>query len=248
MAIRFPLQKATEKIVQRVMNEGISINSYTNTSDFNNAIQNESIKNGDIVYVQDENVIVYINEDALSTLKYIYPENIEPFISLALLFKLLNDHIENDKGYWQTQQQNSTNIYSLQQMLLELQKRIVVLENQASIPAEPTPLDMSNGTVLHSPPLIGLLGIEIGGIDLVSPLTGGWNCPSNGGIVFSDGGLITLLSPEYIEINGVKAAPTGSLVVIKLIGNGDGGEIRVNAGDNIVASGIGNISFYPELS
>lgn len=240
---KFDLYSTTQEINDMILIPSLS------TNQLQLAINNKELNPGDVVYVNDSFFIVFIKEDfSLSYLYHEFPMGVEPFISAKLLLLLLNNHIENDRGYWQVLQELKTQIYSLQQIVAENQKRLYIAEQQLLIPSSKPELDMSNGVVLKSPPLIGLLGIEIGGIDLVSQFLGGWECPSNGGLIFSDGGLITLLSAEYISVNGVKASPTGSIVVLSLIGNGDAGEIRVNQGDIITASGIGNISFYPELS
>lgn len=226
-----------------------SIPSYATTAEFQTAIQDEAIKPGDVVYVADAEAIAYMNPDGtFATLIYTFPPGVAPYVSLALLFKLLSDHVENDKGYWKALQEYKTTLWSMQQLMVDNQRRITALEAEDALPPPVQQLDMSKPTVLHTPPLIGALGIEIGGINLTSPLLGGWLVPADGGIVFSDAGLLDLLNPEYIEINGVAAAEAGSTVVLELLNtDGDSGRIWVKAGDRITSNGIGDITYYPLL-
>ena len=225
------------------------IPSYATTAKFQTAIQDEVIKPGDVVYVADAEAIAYINSDgSLATLTYTFPTGIVPYVSLALIFKLLADHIENDKGYWRALQEYKTTLWSMQQLMVDNQRRITALETDEALPPPEKQLDMSKPTVLHTPPLIGALGLEIGGINLTSPLLGGWTVPADVAIIFSDAGLIDLLNPEYIKINDVAAALAGSTVVLELLNiDGDSARIWVKAGDRITSNGIGDITYYPLL-
>lgn len=162
-----------------------------------------------------------------------------------------SDHVENDKGYWKTLQKTQNLVTSLQTILMGLQSsnndlkaRVAILEDQP-VP-EPDPVyDMTTGTVLHSPALIGILGLEILGIDEIGS---GWTAPSDGLIVVDNASGISILSPNWIAVNGVKAAPSGSTVIIQVIGGSDGGNIPIKAGDIITQSGMGNITFYKRIN
>ncbi len=159
-------------------------------------------------------------------------------------------HAQNDQGYWQVLQQVQNQLTSTQALSTQLQSkvndllnRVAVLEEQP-IP-EPEPVyDMASGLTLHTPALLGLLGIEIGGIDLIGF---GWTAPSDGLLVIDGAAAIGLLTPIWIAVNGVKADPSGT-VVLQLLGDGQNGEIRIEAGDVITQEGMGNITFYKRVS
>lgn len=159
----------------------------------------------------------------------------------------LGSHVENDKGYWATLQEIKALSYSNSLLIAQNGRRITALEQGAALPPPAAELDMNAGIVIHTPALIGALGFEIGGINLTSELLGGWDCPSNGALIFSDASVIGLLNPEYISVNGVKAAPTGSTAIVELLGSGEGGQIWVNEGDKITSNGVGTITFYPVI-
>ncbi len=160
----------------------------------------------------------------------------------------LVDHVENDKGYWSKLQEVDNKVISLGALLVQLQnsnndlkKRVSILEDTPTI-VDPV-YDMTNGKVLHTPPLIGLLNIEILGVDLIGS---GWIAPNNGLIVVDNASIIGLLTPTWIAVNGVKADPSGT-VILQLIGGTDSAQISINAGDIITQSGMGNITFYNEI-
>ncbi len=162
----------------------------------------------------------------------------------------LQDHITNDKGYWQTLLQVQ-NISVANQALLTQQQttinsllaRVSELENN---PVEPTPTyDMSNPTILKTPPLIGLLGLEIGGTNEIGT---GWTSPSNGLVIVDGASTIGLLTPNWIAVNGTHVDPSNSAsAVLTLIGGGGSGQFTVAADDIITESGMGNVTFYPEI-
>lgn len=161
----------------------------------------------------------------------------------------LQEHIENDKGYWETllsvqniSKANQAVLMQQQYLLNEFLVRISVLEEN---PIEPPPVyDMSNPLVLKTPPLLGLLGIEVGGINLIGS---GWEVQSNGKIVIDGASAIGLLTPTWIAKNGENLDPMNPLAVLTIIGGGNSGEFTVVTGDVITESGMGNITFYPEV-
>lgn len=159
----------------------------------------------------------------------------------------LGSHAENDKGYWETLQETKALAYSNSLLIAQNGKRITALEQGAALPPPPAELDMTAGVAIHTPALLGALGIEIGGINRTSEILGGYICPKDGALIFSDASVVSLLNPEYISVNDVKAAPTGSTVLLELLGSGDGGQIWVNEGDKITSNGIGTITFYPVI-
>lgn len=165
-------------------------------------------------------------------------------------YDALQNHIENDKGYWATllevQNKNSANQALLTQQqttINDLLVRVSTLED-APIPAPPT-YDMSNPQVLKTPPLLGLLGLEIGGQNEIGD---GWTAPSNGLVVIDGASAIGLLTPTWIAVNGEKVDPSNPLAVLTLIGGGSSGQFTVNAGDVITESGMGNVTYYEEVS
>ncbi len=159
-------------------------------------------------------------------------------------------HAQNDVGYWNTLQQvlnqlTSTQALStkLQTKIAELETRIAVLENAPAPDPEPV-YDMASGLTLHTPALLGLLGIEIGGVDEIGS---GWAAPSDGLLVIDGATSIGLLTPVWIAVNGVKADPSGA-VVLQLLGDGENGEITISQGDVVTQEGMGNITFYKRIS
>ncbi len=164
-------------------------------------------------------------------------------------YNALLDHAENDKGYWATllevQNKNSANQALLTQQqaaINDLIVRVSTLENNPT-PAPPS-YDMANPTVLKTPPLLGLLGLEIGGTNIIGS---GWTAPSDGLIVIDGASSIGLLTPTWIAKNGEKLDPSNPLAVLTLIGGGSSGQFTVVAGDVITESGMGNVTFYPEM-
>ncbi len=158
-------------------------------------------------------------------------------------------HAQNDVGYWNTLQQVSNQLTStqalatkLQGKIADLETRIAVLENAPEPDPEPV-YDMASGLTLHTPALLGLLGIEIGGVDEIGS---GWSAPSDGLLVIDGATAIGLLTPVWIAVNGVKADPSGA-VVLQLLGDGENGEISISAGDVITQEGMGNITFYKRI-
>lgn len=161
----------------------------------------------------------------------------------------LQDHIGNDGGYWQTvlQVQNITQanqalLTQQQTTINDLLVRVAALEN-API-ADPPSYDMSNPTTLKTPPLLGALGIEIGGINNIGS---GWTAPSSGLIVVDGASLIGALTPTWIAVNGTKVDPSSSTAILSLIGGGSSGQFTVAEGDIITEDGMGNVTFYPEI-
>lgn len=166
------------------------------------------------------------------------------------ILQALLAHIENDQGYWsqllglQNQLKNLTaTVESLEQAIFSLNNRVLFLENQPEITTQIS-YDLENPTVLKTPPLIGLLGLEIGGVNLIGS---GWTAPANGKIMVDGANSIGLLTPVYLEVSGVKAAPTDSTVVLNVLGGGTTGEVLVKAGDVITEAGLGNVTFYREV-
>ncbi len=163
--------------------------------------------------------------------------------------KALGDHIENDKGYWATLLSVQNMVTSNQALLMQQQEKINDLSERISIleenPVEPDPVyDMSNPLVLKTPPLIGLLGIEVGGTNLIGS---GWTAPSDGMIIVDGASTIGLLTPTWIAVNGNKVAPSGSITVLTLIGSGSSGQFTIKQGDVLTESGMGNVTYYSEI-
>lgn len=164
----------------------------------------------------------------------------------------LSDHVENDKGYWQVLQQVQNQLGALQALMMKLQldnndlkARVAVLEDEPA--PEPDPVyDMSSGQTLHTPPLLGALGLSILGIDKIGT---GWTAPSDGLLVVDNASVIGLLNPEeWIAINGNKAQPSGSPAVLEVLNGTDSAQIAIVAGDVVTQSGMGNITFYTRIS
>jgi hypothetical protein len=164
--------------------------------------------------------------------------------------KALSDHAQNDIGYWNELQKQGAINQSQAAILMDLQSKIADMQSEIeqlhALPVTPaTPMyDMAAGTVLKTPPLIGLLGVEIPTLDLIG--ASGWTAPQEGKIVFDGASTIGLLTSNWIKINDIFAAP-GEEVDVLVLGNGDGGEIVLENGDNVKENGIGNITFYPRV-
>ena len=159
-------------------------------------------------------------------------------------------HAQNDVGYWGYLLQVMNQLTATQALNTKLQTRLINLEARVATlesipPPEPEPVyDMAGGITLHTPALLGLLGIEIGGVDEIGS---GWPAPSDGILVVDGATTIGLLTPIWIAINGVKADPSGT-VVLQILGDGDNAEIAVRTGDIVTQSGMGNITFYRRIS
>ncbi len=220
------------------------------TAEFQAGIADGSIARDTMCYVSDENTLVYVKSDGtLATLSYTFPDGTEPYMNAQLMFLMLYNHQENDKGYWQTllavQNKVTANqalLTAQQTQLNDLLVRVSQLEN-APIEAPPT-YDMANPTVLKTPPLLGLLGLEIGGTNLIG---NGWTAPADGKIVIDGASTIGLLTPTWIAVNDEKVDPSNPLAVLTLIGGGSSGEFTVNANDVITESGMGNVTYYQEI-
>ncbi len=217
-----------------------NVPTYT-TAQYGQAVSDGTLKTNDLIYVSD-------GEDPVTGLPGIYMfvgENYSIATSTAL-----KNHIDNDKGYWATLLDvqnkviaNQALLTQQQTMINNLMTRVAALEDA---PIDPPPTyDMSNPTVLKTPPLIGLLGLEIGGKNLINP---NWTAPSNGIIVIDGASTIGLLTPTWIAVNGEHVDPSNPLAVLTLIGGGSSGQFTVNAGDVLTESGMGNVTFYPEIS
>ncbi len=163
----------------------------------------------------------------------------------------MQTHAGNDIGYWNALQSAINKITANQAMLTEQQAKIndllvrVAALESAPIDAPPV-YDMSDPIVLHTPALLGLLGLEVGA---TGPLvTGPWTVPNDGKIVVDGAASIGLLTPTWIAVNGNNVAPSGSPTVLTLIGSGSSGEFVVHTGDVITQSGTGNVTYYAEVA
>lgn len=160
-------------------------------------------------------------------------------------------HAQNDQGYWKMLQMalnqitaNQALATKLQQQINDLLTRVAVLEN-SPVPAPEPVYDMTSALTLHTPALLGLLGIEIGSVDLIGT---GWTAPGDGLIVIDGASTIGLLTPTWIAVNGVKADPSGAVVLTLLGSDGSSGEIEISEGDVVTQSGMGNITFYKRIN
>ncbi len=156
-------------------------------------------------------------------------------------------HAQNDVGYWNILQSLLNTVQATQALLTEQQHsfnellvRVSTLEEN---PVEPPPeYNMDLPLVLKTPPLIGLLGIEIGGVNLIGS---GYTVQLEGLIVVDGAASIGLLTPTWIAKNGEKLDPLNPLAVLTIIGGGNSGQFAVSPGDVLTESGMGNITFYP---
>ncbi len=162
----------------------------------------------------------------------------------------MQTHAGNDIGYWNALQSAINKITANQAMLTEQQAKIndllvrVAALEEAPIDTPPV-YDMSDPIVLHTPALLGLLGLEVGA---TGPLVlGSWTVPNDGKIVVDGAAAIGLLTPTWIAVNDEKVAPSGSTTVLTLIGSGSSGEFVVHTGDVITQSGTGNVTYYAEV-
>ncbi len=166
-------------------------------------------------------------------------------------YKALQNHILNDQGYWQTLLKVQNTAQATQTLLMDTQttiqsllNRVAVLENTPAPDPEPV-YDMANPEVLKTPPLLGLLGIEVGGANNIGS---GWTAPVDGLIVVDGASSIGLLTPEWIAVDGEKVAPSGSTTVLTLIGGGSSGKFTIEAGQVLTESGMGNVTYYREVT
>lgn len=160
-------------------------------------------------------------------------------------------HAQNDIGYWNMLQMAMNQITANQALATKAQEqvndllaRVAVLEDAPAPDPEPV-YDMTSALTLHTPALLGALGLEIGSINLIGS---GWTAPGDGLIVVDGASTIGLLTPVWIAVNGVKADPSGTVVLTLLGADGASGEIKIAAGDVITQSGMGNITFYKRIS
>lgn len=196
--------------------------------------------------------ITYTTEDTFYTTDITIPHVQAPTgdIPLAPMSELVL-HVSNDQGYWNYLQMAMNQITAnqalatkSQQQINDLLERVAVLENTPMPDPEPV-YDMTSALTLHTPALLGLLGLEIGSVDLIGS---GWTAPGDGLIVIDGASTIGLLTPTWIAVNGVKADPSGTVVLTLLGSDGSSGEIKVAAGDVITQSGMGNITYYKRIS
>ncbi len=159
-------------------------------------------------------------------------------------------HAQNDQGYWAFTQETRNLLTSTQALNSKLQGQIQDLLNRVAVledtpPPDPEPVyDMATGLTLHTPALLGLLGITIGGVDNIGT---GWTAPSDGLLVVDGASTIGLLTPVWVAVNGTKADPSGT-VLLQLLGDGSNGEIEIKQNDVVTQSGMGNITFYKRVS
>lgn len=197
------------------------------------------------------NEVTYTTESTLYEQNVYIPHVQSPSGDIALATMMeITTHAQNDQGYWNFLQNVANQVTAdqalntqLQIKVNELVARIAVLENNPTPDPEPV-YDMTSGLTLHTPALLGLLGLEIGSIDLIGL---GWTAPGDGILVVDGASAIGLLTPVWIAVNGVKADPSGT-VVLQLLGNGQSGQIEVREGDIVTQEGMGNITFYKRIS
>lgn len=165
--------------------------------------------------------------------------------SITGFVQKLTDHITNDAGYWNELQALKEQVRSMSLLLNEsIIKWNAYMLNPTVPEAPPKTYDMTNPTVLKTPALLGALGFEILGVDKIGS---GWTVPTDGILIIGAANTINLLTPTWIAVNGVRAAPSDSLVVLNLLSDGENGDIEINAGDVVTQSGMGNITFYPVM-
>ncbi len=217
--------------------------------------------NGTVVWTNDGildgqpiDFIWRLNANDVATLTTCMKAKYTAFVQTPDRFALLSEltaHIENDKGYWATLLEVQNKVTANQALLMQQQTqindllvRIATLES-APVPTIPT-YDMTNPVILHTPALIGALGLEIGS---TGPLvSGSWTAPADGKVVIDGAAAVGLLTTTWIAVNGNKVAPDSSLAVLTLIGGGNSGEFIVKAGDVLTQSGMGNVTYYGVVS
>ncbi len=153
------------------------------------------------------------------------------------------EHQENDDGYWTTMmsfmaQQQTTNAV-LEDFMTKAQ---AWMNDPNNAPKPEITYDMTKPTTLKTPPLIGALFLEIGGVNNIGA---GWTAPSDGLVVFDGASTIGLLTDNWIAVDGVKADPTSSDVQLIVLGNGTNGQVTIKAGQILTESGMGTVTFYP---
>ncbi len=197
-----------------------------------------------------EKEVTYTTETTLyqaeATIPHVQADSVD--LPLAPLQEVVL-HAQNDQGYWSKLQQLEALINNNQAMIMEQNKKIFELQTKVAAleeapPPEPAPeYNMEDPLVLKTPPLIGLLGIEIGGINVIG---NGYTVESDGLVVIDGASTIGLLTPTWIAVNGEKADPASELIVLTIIGGGNTGQFTVKTGDIITESGMGTVTFYPE--